>query len=139
MLIKLEIVSLEKKIFEGMINSVILPTPLGETGILPLHIPLVTSLVPGELRINHQDRTDYLAVSGGFAEVHPDRVLVLVDAAEHAEEIDLQTAEEARKKAVETMKKAGIQKEAFEEAAAELRRSLVRLKVARKKRKRGQF
>lgn len=133
--IKLEIISLEKKIFEGMVNSIILPTPLGETGILPLHIPLITSLISGELRINHQDRTDYLAVSGGFTEVHPDRVLVLVDAAEHAEEIDLQKAEEARKQAVETMKKAGLKKEAFEEAATELRRSLIQLKVAKRKRK----
>lgn len=133
--IKLEIISLEKKVFEQPVESVILPTPLGETGILPNHLPLITSLKSGELRINYQGKTDYLAISGGFAEVHPDRVLVLVDAAEHAEQIDLKMAEEARLRAIETMKRAGAKKEEFEEAAAELRRSLIRLKVGRRKRK----
>ena len=133
---KLEVVTLEKKLLEKEVESVILPTSLGETGIMANHIPMVTALEPGELKFRVGEEFLFYAVSGGFAEIRPDRVLVLADAAEHAEEIDEQKAEEARKKAEETMKRKDLPVEEFEEAAAALRRSIMMLKIAKKRKRR---
>lgn len=133
--IDLQIVTIERKIYEDKVDSVALPTPDGEIGILSNHIPLVVALSEGELKIKKGERTDFLACSGGFARIHPDSILVLADAAEHAEEIDIERADKARKKALETMKMAKVGKPEYAVAAAALRRSIIRLKVARKKRK----
>jgi F-type H+-transporting ATPase subunit epsilon len=132
--INLQIVTIERKVYEDKIDSVVLPTLWGEIGILPGHIPLITSLSEGELRIRKNNQVNFLACSGGFVKVDPDKVLVLADVAEHAEEIDIKRAEEAKEKASETMKKAK-EKPEYAVAAAALRRSIIRLKVARKKRK----
>ncbi|MFA6296059.1 MAG: ATP synthase F1 subunit epsilon [Patescibacteria group bacterium] len=130
----LEIISLEKQVFNNEVDSVILPTEEGEIGILPNHVHLVTSLAPGEIKIKQGNEETVLACSGGFAQINPDKAIVLADAAEHAEEIDEQKAEEAIKKAKETMAKKDLKKEEYEEAAAEVRRSLARLKVVKKRR-----
>lgn len=133
--INLQIVTVERKVYEDKVDSVVLPTLDGEIGILANHIPLVVVLSEGELRIRKGEKVDYLACSGGFARIHPDNILVLADAAEHAEEIDIERAEKARKKALETMKMAKVERPEYAVAAAALRRSIIRLKVARKKRK----
>ncbi len=133
--INLQIVTVERKIYEDKVDFVALPTPDGEIGILPDHIPLVSVLSEGELKIKKGERTDFLACSGGFVRIHPDSVLVLADAAERAEEIDIERAEKARNKAIETMKMTKVEKPEYAVAAAALRRSIIRLKVARKRRK----
>jgi F-type H+-transporting ATPase subunit epsilon len=104
-------------------------------GILPNHAPLMTALVPGELIIRKEGEEDvYMAVSGGFMEVRPDRVTILADAAERAEEIDIERAEAARRRAEQLLKEKppGVD---LVRAETALRRSRVRLKVARRRRR----
>jgi F-type H+-transporting ATPase subunit epsilon len=106
----------------------------GQLGILPHHAPLMTTLQPGDLMIKKDREEEYLALSGGFLEVRPDKVIILADACERADEIDVGRAEEARKRAQETMKAAPLTVDAASAEAA-LRRSLARLKVAERKRR----
>ena len=135
---RLEIVTAERMVYSGDVNMVVAWGVEGQLGILPHHAPLMTMLQPGELIIKKDDKETYMAISGGFLEVRPDKVIVLADACERAEEIDKTRAEEAKRQAEEIMKAPSPETEtAIAEAA--LRRSLVRLKVAEKmRRKRGQ-
>ncbi|HLF23461.1 MAG TPA: F0F1 ATP synthase subunit epsilon, partial [Burkholderiales bacterium] len=106
----LEIVTQERRLFTGEVDMVVAPGSDGEMGILPHHASLLTTLKEGVLRVKHDGREDLFSVGGGFMEVQPDRVIVLADAAERAEEIDLARAEEARRRAEELLKErpAGI-------------------------------
>jgi F-type H+-transporting ATPase subunit epsilon len=106
----------------------------GQLGILPHHAPLMTMLQPGDLMIRKDREEEYLAISGGFLEVRPDKVIILADACEQADEIDVARAEEAKKRAQETMKAAPMTVDAASAEAA-LRRSLARLKVAERRRR----
>jgi len=106
----------------------------GQLGILPHHAPLMTMLQPGDLMIRKDREEEYLALSGGFLEVRPDKVIILADACEQADEIDVARAEEAKKRAQETMKAAPMTVDAASAEAA-LRRSLARLKVAERRRR----
>lgn len=133
--INLQIVTIEKKIYDEKVASVSLPTEMGEVGILPNHVPLVTNLAEGEIKIEKNKKTSSLVCTGGFAQIQPDKVIVLTDAAEHAEEIDIERAETAKKKAEETMKQVSVKKPEYGIAAAALRRSLMRLEVAKRVRK----
>ena len=133
--INLIIASIEKKVFEQEVDSLILPTEEGETGILYNHIPLITTLEPGELHIKQQDKTTTLAISGGFAEVNNNKVTVLADLAERIEDLNLEKIAAAKKEAEETMKKKGISEIEFKEAERELRRSITLIKVAEKRHK----
>src|SRR5512140_24596 len=99
--LRLDIVTAERAIYSQDVDEVIAPGIDGELGILPEHAPLMTMLQPGMLTIKRDGDELNLAVSGGFMEVRPDRVIVLADAAEHAEEIDIARAEEARRRAEE--------------------------------------
>jgi F-type H+-transporting ATPase subunit epsilon len=132
---KLEIVTPEKMVFSGEVNAVLAWGVEGQLGILPHHAPLMTMLQPGDLVIKKGSEEDTLTISGGFLEVRPDKVIVLADACERAEEIDETRAEEAKKRAQETLKEA---KTPVDLAAAEasLRRSLARLKAVQKIRRR---
>jgi len=128
---KLEIVTPEKMVFSGEVSAVLAWGVEGQLGILPHHAPLMTMLQPGDLVIKKGSEEDYLTISGGFLEVRPDKVIVLADACERAEEIDETRAEEAKKRAQEALKEA---KAPVDLAAAEasLRRSLARLKAVQK-------
>ncbi len=106
----------------------------GQLGILPHHAPLMTMLQPGDLMIRKDKEEEYLAISGGFLEARPDKVIILADACERVDEIDIARAEEAKKRAQETMKAAPLTDQAASAEAA-LRRSLARLKVAEKRRR----
>jgi len=132
---KLEIVTPEKMVFSGEVSAVLAWGVEGQLGILPHHAPLMTMLEPGDLVIKKGSEEDTLTISGGFLEVRPDKVIVLADACERAEEIDETRAEEAKKRAQETLKEA---KTPVDLAAAEasLRRSLARLKAVQKIRRR---
>lgn len=131
---KLEIVTAERMVFSDEVSALVAWGMEGQLGILPHHAPLMTMLQPGDLMIRKDKEEEYLVISGGFLEVRPDKVIILADACERAEEIDLARAEEAKKRAQETMKAAPLSAEAASAEAA-LRRSLARLKVAERKRR----
>ncbi len=133
--IKLEIVTAERLIYSEDVNMVVAPGVMGYLGILPHHAPLMTMLQPGELRIKKESGEIALAVTGGFMEVRPEKILVLADAAERAEEIDIARAEAARKRAEERIKEQGVGGADRLRAELALQRSLARLKVAEKRRK----
>jgi F-type H+-transporting ATPase subunit epsilon len=127
--IRLEIVTAERVVFSDDVDMVIAPGIQGELGILPHHTPLMTTLQAGALRIKKDGVEDCMAISGGFLEVRPERVIVLADACERAEEIDIARAEEAKKKAMERLAQhpSGMDEEQSEAA---LRRAMIRLSVA---------
>ena len=135
--LRLEIVTAERTVFADDVSEVVAWGIEGQLGILPHHAPLMTMLQPGDLLIKKDDEEYYLAISGGFLEVRPDKVIILADACERAEEIDVERAEAARHRAEEILK---TRPPEIDTAAAEaaLRRSLARIKVAeRRRRKKG--
>ena len=136
--LKLEIVTQERRVYSADdVEMVIAPGAEGELGILPHHAPLITSLQEGVMRVKHTAADEELvAIHGGFMEVLPDKVTVLADAAERAEEIDIARAEESRRRAEQTMQQHRDNKLDYERADAALRRSLVRLKIAGGRRRR---
>lgn len=133
--IKCDIVTVERLVYSDEVDMVIAPGIMGTLGILPKHAPLITALTAGELRLKKGEEEESFAVSGGYMEVRPDRVIIMADTAEHADEIDEARAEAARQRAEKllTEKPPDMDRAAIEGA---LRRSYVRLKVARKKRQR---
>jgi F-type H+-transporting ATPase subunit epsilon len=102
----LEIVTPEARVYSDTIDTVVIPTVEGEIGILPGHIPLLTQVEDGELRVTKGGQTIWLAVSGGFAEVDNDRVSILAEHAITEEEIDESTVEAALKRAEQELKEA---------------------------------
>ncbi|HLB28442.1 MAG TPA: F0F1 ATP synthase subunit epsilon [Dehalococcoidales bacterium] len=133
--IKLDIVTAEKLVYSDDVDAVIAPGIEGELGILPHHANLMTMLAPGELRIRRAGEEISMAISGGFLEVRPDKIVVLADAAERDTEIDFSRAEEAKRRAQERLARhvPGID---VARAEAALQRSIARLKVADKRRRR---
>ena len=134
--IRLEIVTPERVIYSDEVDAVVVPGVEGQLGILPHHAPLMTMLQPGELKVRKGGEEIYVAIFGGFLEVRPDRVIVLADAAERAEEIDVGRAEEAKRRAEQQMTNRVLSEVEKARAEAALRRSLVQLKVAERRRKR---
>ena len=135
---KLDIVTAERVVFSEDVDSVVAPGVEGQLGILPSHTPLMTMLQPGELRARKVDGEEFiLVITGGFLEVRPDRVIVLADAAERAEEIDVARAEEAKRRAQELLSQRGPDLDVARAEAA-LHRALTRLEfVQKRKRKPG--
>jgi len=132
---RLEIVTAERMVFSEEVSAVVAWGAEGQLGILPHHAPLMTMLQPGDLLIRRDNEEQYLAISGGFLEVRPDKVIILADTCERVEEIDLARAEAAKHRAEEILK---TRPPEVDTAAAEaaLRRSLARLKVAERRRRR---
>jgi F-type H+-transporting ATPase subunit epsilon len=137
MTIKLDIVTAEHIVFSDDVDIIIAPGKEGELGILPHHSPLMTTLSSGELIARKSGEEYSLAISGGFLEIQPDRVIVLADSAERAEEIDIARAEEAIKRAKERITTSSSHIETAQAEAA-LRRAITRIGVAdRRKRRKG--
>lgn len=132
--IKFEIATAERVIYSDDVDIVIAPGIEGQMAILPSHAPLLTMLQPGELVVRKDGEETVIFVSGGFLEVMQNRVTVLADTAERAEEIDVERAEEAKRRAEERL--AGRLPE-MDLARAEiaLRRALTRIKVAERRRR----
>ena len=135
MTVRLDIVTAEQLVYSDDVDVVIAPGIEGAWAILPHHAPLMTTLQPGELHARRGNEEFSLAVTGGFLEVRPDRVTVLADAAERAEEIDVARAEEAKRRAEERLSE-GISGVDLAQAEAALRRSLIRIKVGERRRRR---
>jgi F-type H+-transporting ATPase subunit epsilon len=131
--IPLRVVSVERSLFEGDVDFIVANGADGELGILPRHAALMTILKPGALKITHDGTEDLLFVGGGFLEVLPDRVTVLADVAEHADEISVERAEEARKRAQERLQGTLTAAEETEFQAA-LAMAEARLRLARARR-----
>ncbi len=135
--IRCEIVSQDRTVFQGDVDIVVLPGAGGEMGILPHHAPVLTTLKYGVVKVRRGGREDVFAVAGGVAEVQPEIVTVLADAAENVEEIDVARAETAKRRAEEILTK-GIPADATDKylaIEAALRRSNLRLDAARRYRK----
>ena len=131
----LDIVTIERKVWEDDgLDMIVLPGTEGELGILPRHTPLLTALQPGVILIRKGKTEELFAVSGGFADVRPDKVIVLAEAAEHSEELDAQRAEEARNRAAEALANPPESGPSLAVMRQALLRSQARLKVARRRR-----
>jgi len=128
----LEIVTAERLVFSEDVDVVVAPGIEGELAVLPHHAPLLTVLKPGEIRFRQEGREGNLAVTGGFLEVMGEKVMVLADAAERAEEINEERAQEAVAKAQERLANRGDDVD-LERVLQSLQRAQVRLKVARRK------
>jgi F-type H+-transporting ATPase subunit epsilon len=136
----LDIVTIERIVVSEEVDYVSAPGIDGVIGILPKHEPLLTALSIGELHYRKGNQESSFAIGGGFMEVRPDKVTVLADAAESADEIDEQRAEAARKRAQDLMSQkvdsgsAAVQAALLEQS---VRRAELRLKVARRRRSSG--
>ncbi len=136
MTLSVHVVTAEREVYtdEG-VDEVIAPGVQGELTVLPHHAPLLTMIKPGVLRlVKGRDETD-VAITGGFLEVKDDRVTILADAAERAEEIDAVRAEEARRRAERTLEERGSTEELVA-AAASLQPALLRLRATERRRRR---
>jgi F-type H+-transporting ATPase subunit epsilon len=135
----LEIVTAEREVYSDQVDVVVAPGIEGELGILPRHAPLITALHPGMLQVKKDGEETLMVVSGGFLQVYRDRVLILADAAERADEIEESRAEAARQQAITALQQRGTGSDVVQAEAARLalRRSLARLQVARRRQRRG--
>lgn len=138
MRLTVEFVTPTSVILKEQVDAVSVPTKSGEISVLPGHVPLVTALAAGELRLRRGDTLQLFVVSGGVLAVRAGSfVAILADVAERAEEVSEAVAEEARQRAVELRSRVAADDVAFTAAAATVERELARLRVARKFRHRG--
>ena len=137
MTIRCEIVSQDRTVFQGNVDIVVLPGTEGEMGILPHHAPALTLLKYGIIKVRHGGKEDLFSVAGGMAEIQPDIITILADAVENVEEIDVVRAQAAKKRAEDALAKISPdeQPDVYLTMEAALRRSNLRLDVARRYRK----
>jgi len=129
----LEIVTPESKAYSEEVESVVIPGVEGEMGILPQHVPLMTQLLPGELRVSKGGEELRLAVGEGFVEVTPTKVSVLTDMAIKEADIDESVAEAAMKRAEDALKAQQLGGEELATVQAALQKSLAQLRVKRRR------
>ena len=135
--IKFKIITPERTVFEEEIDRATLPVSDGEVTILPNHRSYIATLKPGEIIFKKAQVETSLAVSGGFVEFNENNLVILADTAEKAEEINIQWAEEAKKRAEDLKKeKISMNEEEYARTAAAIEREMARVKVARKHRTR---
>ena len=132
--VKLEIVTAERQVFSEDVTTIIAEGIDGQMTILPKHAPLITMLAPGELVIRKDGEEMFMSISGGFLEVRPEKVIVLADACERSDEIDLERAREAKKRAEDRLKNLTTEIDQSRAEAA-LRRCMARLRVVEKRRR----
>jgi F-type H+-transporting ATPase subunit epsilon len=131
----LEIVTPEARVHSDTIDTVVIPTVEGEVGILPGHIPLLTQVEHGELRVTKGDEVTFLAVSGGFAEIEGDRVHILAEHAITETHIDESAVEAAMKRAEKELREAAhLDPQQYEHLQSLVRYSGVQLAVKRRRR-----
>jgi F-type H+-transporting ATPase subunit epsilon len=126
----LEIVTPERKAFEGDVDEVVVPGSEGEMGILPHHAPLISLLGQGVLRVKRGGGEEQFAIFGGFVQVRPDRVVVLAETADLAADIDVERAERARREAEKALEGALTEPGDLTSARAALQRALIRIRIA---------
>jgi F-type H+-transporting ATPase subunit epsilon len=134
--IRCEIVSQNKVVFQDEVDMVVLPGKDGQMGILPHHAPVLTLMDYGVITVRSKNGDQHFTVAGGIAEVQPDQVTILADAAENVEEIDIDRAMQARKRAEESLKQATpVDEDRYLTVQAALKRSNLRLEAAKRYRK----
>ena len=127
--IELELVTPEKLVVRDSVDEVQIPGKAGDIGVLPGHAPLITELTIGEIAYKQGSATAHLSVAWGFAEVLPDKVTILAQTAERAQDIDVKRAQEAKARAEAELARAAADLD-FDATLNALRRAEVRLKVA---------
>jgi F-type H+-transporting ATPase subunit epsilon len=132
--LRLEIVTPEARKFSDDVDMVVVPGVEGELGILPLHVPLMTRLLPGEVRITKDGKQTELVIGTGFVEVSQTQVSILTDMAMADTEVDEQAAEEAVKRAEARVKEKDLNSEEVAEIEGAIARSLAQLKFKRRRR-----
>lgn len=132
--LKLEIITPERTLLSDVVDMVIVPTESGEVGILPNHIPLFSKIVPGEIKIKKTGEEKFITIFGGFLEVSNHAVNILADFAIYSEEIEEEKVKVAKSRAEENMK--NIKSEVdFAMAENELRKTILQLKIAERRRR----
>ena len=134
--IRCEIVTVERLVYEDDVDSVTAPAVMGEIQVLPDHAPLITALSPGELVVEKAGEAEHFAIGGGYLEVLTNKVTVMADTAEYSHEIDEARAQVACERAERLLRERPPTAEDYAAIEGALRRSLVRLQVARRKRRR---
>lgn len=133
--IHFQIITPEKVVYKDEIDQVTIPTKQGQITVLAHHIPLISIIEPGELIIKKSNEEVLMFISGGFVEVKKgNKIIILADSAEYAQEIDETRAEQARERALALKKEKFTDDIKFSEAAVALERALARLKIVRKHR-----
>jgi F-type H+-transporting ATPase subunit epsilon len=132
--LQLDIVTPEAKTFSEEVDMVVLPGSEGELGILPLHVPLMTRLLPGEIRITQGQKQVEFVVGNGFVEVMPDKVTIMTDMALSDNEVDEQAAADAVKRAQEALRNKSLDAEEVAETEAALARSLAQVQFKKRRR-----
>jgi F-type H+-transporting ATPase subunit epsilon len=130
----LEIVTPESRTFSEEVDMVVLPGAEGELGILPLHVPLMTRLLPGEVRIMQGQKETDLVVGTGFVEVTQTKVSILTDMAMSDTEVDEAAAEEAVSRAKEALQNKDLNSEEVSEIEGAIARSLAQLRFKKRRR-----
>jgi F-type H+-transporting ATPase subunit epsilon len=131
--ITLKLVTPSRLLLDEEVDEVTAPGALGQFGVLPNHITFLTLLETGEMSYKQGSRRYHLAITGGYAEVLENIMTVLADAAEYAEEIDVERSRSAKETAEKKMAELDPEDKDFPEAEASLRRAIVRLEVASKR------
>jgi len=132
-MLRLEITTPERTMFEGEVSSVSLPTADGEITVLPHHIPLMSIIAPGTAIIREKEREHVLAVSRGVVEIDGSTIRVLVDTADRAEELEEQEILKAKAAAEKMLNEKRGDREGFAEATALMEREIARLQVVRRR------
>jgi F-type H+-transporting ATPase subunit epsilon len=125
-----EIVTPERIVYTNEVEMVVAPTIDGEIGVMPLHAPLVGALKAGEVRIKYGNTVEWFAISGGYVQVHEDKVIILADDAEAASQIDVQRALQAKERAEQRLAEIGGVGDEADALEHDLRWAEVRIAVA---------
>jgi len=136
MKINFKIATPERVVFKDEVDSITLPTSMGEITILPNHIPLISVLKTGEIMVRKGEEEVSMAVAGGFVEVLSEKVVVLADRAERSEEIDVARAEAAMERARKLREEKNVDTVEFAALSAQIEKEMARLRVGRKQQKR---
>lgn len=124
-----EIVTPEHIVYTNEVEMVVVPTIDGEIGILPLHVPLVGALKPGEVRIKYGDTTEWFAVGAGYVQVHEDKVIILADDACIASQIDVERARQAKVLAEQLLAELGPHDDEVDDLMRDLKWAEVQIAV----------
>ena len=130
--LELEVVTPDRLVASETVDIVMAIGAFGEFGILPNHIPFLTTLQPGELRYRKDNKLEYMVVTGGFSEVSNNKVTILAEAAEKAREIDIDRAKRAKERAEKRLAQAKSDAIDYTRAEMALKRALLRLRIAEK-------
>jgi F-type H+-transporting ATPase subunit epsilon len=135
--LQLEIVTPEREAYSDTVDAVYCPGTEGEFGVLPHHAPLLSTLGVGELRIQKGGEEEFFAISGGFVQVRPDKVVVMAELADLASEINLEAALEASYEAERALASGFDEPADLAQARASMERALLRIRVAERRHREG--